>query len=378
MQHTQSEFIYDNSDNKIFENNTVLSSEKPLRTYATEWSYDFGDQLKIITQAVGTPDERTTMLTYNAYGDLSQKLQPGFKEPIIYRYNDQGQLISLSYQEAKNAKISHQLSYDNKGNIKEVKIGSTHTLKFEIDTNKQLLSETVQDEWGSYTVSCTHNGEGLIKTLNLPDGSWVEYFYEGPFVKDVSRFTKEKKEFYSYRIASRDQMGHSLEEVLIGFVGGRKQSWDLAARRTEIATDLFKDRVPEGGYDPLQNMRKRETILDGKKSIAEYEYNALSQLISEKGEIKHRYSYDSLGNRLQRDGSSYTVNDLNQLLEAEGISYTFDLNGNLAIKTVGEKTWIYQSNPLNQLISIKDPDENTITFTYDLSGKRRVCCITQL
>ncbi len=367
---TESEFIYDTYGNKIFENNTVLSSEKSSRTYATEWSYDFGNQLKAITKAVGTPNEHKTTLAYNPYGDLSQRQQPGFKEPITYRYNDQGQLFSLSYQDAKKTQASHRISYDDRGNVKEVKLGATHTLKFEIDTNKQLLSETVQDEWGSYTVSCTRNGEGLIETIKLPDGSWAEYSYEGPLVKEVSRFAKEKKQLYNYRIASIDQMGHSLEEILIGFVGGRNQSWDRASRRTEIVTDLFQDRVPEGGYDSLQNIRIRETILDEEKSIAEYEYNTLSQLISEKGEIEHRYSYDSLGNRLEKDGASYKVNDLNQLLEAEGVSYTFGLDGNIETKTVGGKTWIYQSNHLNQLISIKEPNENTITFTYDLSGKR--------
>lgn len=364
----QSELIYDCYGNKIFENNTVLSAGKPLRTYATEWSYDFGGQLRTITQAIGTPDERMTTLTYNPYGDLSQKLQPGSKEPITYRYNDQGQLTSLSYQEAKNAKVSHQLSYDDKGHVKEVNLGSTYTLKLEIDTDGQLLSETVKDEWASYTVSCTRNGEGLIDRIKLPDGSSIEYSYDGPFVKNASRFTKEKKELYSYRIASRDLMGHSLEEILIGYTGGRKQSWDLAARRTGIVTGHFQDKVAE--YDSLQNIRKRETVLDDETSTTEYEYNALSQLISEKGEIEHRYSYDSLGNRLQRDGSNYTVNDLNQTLEAEGTSYTFDLNGNLATKTVGGKTWVYQNNPLGQLISVTDPDQNVVTCTYDLSGKR--------
>lgn len=366
----ESELIYDSYGNKIVENNTVLSAGKPLRTYATEWSYDFGDQLKTITRAAHTPDERVTTLTYNPYGDLSRKLQPGSKEPITYQYNDRGQLTSFSYQGAKNAKIFHQLSYDDKGNVKQVKLGSTHTLDWELDTDGQLLSETVEDEWGSYTFSCTRNGEGQIDHIELPDGSWIEYSYDGPFVKSVSRFTKEKKELYSYRNASRDQMGNSLEEILIGYTGGRKQSWDLAARRTGIVTDHFQDKVAERGYDPLQNIRKRETILDDETLTTEYEYTALSQLISEKGEIEHRYSYDSLGNRLQKDGSKYVVNDLNQLLEAEGTSYTFDLNGNLATKTVGEKTWVYQSNPLGQLVSITDPDQNVVTCTYDLSGKR--------
>jgi RHS repeat-associated protein len=96
----------------------------------------------------------------------------------------------------------------------------------------------------------------------------------------------------------------------------------------------------------------------------------LEQLILEKGEIEHKYSYDSIGNRLRKDRSMYTVSEVNQLIEAGRVAYTFDQNGNLSSKTIDAKTWVYQSNPLNQIISITDPDQNVIKFTYDPSGKR--------
>lgn len=165
-------------------------------------------------------------------------------------------------------------------------------------------------------------------------------------------------------------MGNILEEILPGHAGGRKQAWDSSGRRIEVSTDFLRDKVLEGGYDPIDNIKRRETTFDDEKSATEYEYNALSQLILEKGGVEHRYSYDSLGNRLQGDGAAYKVDDLNQLVEAEGASYTFDANSNLATKTIGQKTWTYQWNPLNQLISIKDSDQNSVSFTYDLIGRR--------
>ena len=85
------------------------------------------------------------------------------------------------------------------------------------------LTETIKDEFGSYQVGRTYDGEGKIQTLRLPDGSFVEYIYEGPFVKRANRFSKEKKELYTYQVASRDQMGNILEEILPGHLGGRKQ-----------------------------------------------------------------------------------------------------------------------------------------------------------
>jgi RHS repeat-associated protein len=361
------EFSYDIAGNKVLEKAARISSEGLLSTYETEWS--FNDRLQSVTLGKGTSQERVTAFEYNSYGDLATKYNPSSKEPITYQYNAYGHLKTISYHE-ENKEISHQLSYDMNRNLKEMRLSSAQVVTYSYDTHDQPLSETIKDEFGSYQVSRIYDGEGNIQILQFPDGSSVHYSYEGPFVKSVVRFTKDGKALYNYQVASRDQMGNTLEEILPGDAGGRKQAWDSSGRRIEISTDFFQDTVLEGGYDLLDNIKKRETVLDDEKSTAEYEYNALSQLILETGGIEHRYSYDSLGNRLQKDGSVYTVNDLNQLVEAEGASYTFDANGSLATKTMGQKTWAYQWNPLNQLISIKDPDQNSVSFTYDLSGKR--------
>ncbi|MDR2539352.1 MAG: hypothetical protein LBC45_01855 [Chlamydiales bacterium] len=367
----ESELIYDAIGNELLEKNAVIFSGELLRTYTTEQTYSPGNQLQTLTHAATSPDERRISFTYNSYGDVLTKLEPGAKTPIAYQYNNGGKLESIAYQEeASDKKITHKLSYDKKGNITEVRLGSTHTVTYTFDPNSQLTSETIQDEFGSYHIGYTLDGEGLIQSIQLPDGSFVEYDYAGHFVKQVSRFTKGKKELYSYRIASRDLMGNVLEEILIGHAGARTQKWDQAGRRIEVSTDFFQDKIPEGGYDPLQNIRKREIVLDDEKYTIDYDYDDLSHLIAEKGEIEHSYSFDSLGNRLKKDESFYKINDLNQVLTAHDVIYTFDLNGNLASKTMAEKTWIFQHNALNQLISIKDPNQTNITFTYDLSGRR--------
>ena len=363
------ESSYDLSGNKELEKAARISSEGFLSTYETEWSFNEGGQLQSVTLGKGTPQERVTTFGYNSYGDLATKYTSGSKAPITYCYGVYGNLRTISYKEGKK-EISHQLRFDMNRNLAEVSLFSSQVLTYSYDTNDLPLSETIKDEFGSYQISRAYDGEGNIQTLQLPDKSSIQYSYEGPFVKSVARLDSEGKELYNYRIVSRDQMGNIVEEILAGYIGERKQVWDLSGRRTEISTDFFQDKVVEGEYDLLGHIKKRETTLDDEKSTSEYEYNALSQLILEKGEIEHRYSYDSLGNRLQRDDSAYKVDGLNQLVEAEEASYTFDANGNLATKTIGQKTWVYQWNPLNQLISIKDPDQNIIVFTYDLSGKR--------
>lgn len=360
---------YDYSGNKILEKTAVASPEASSRDYETERSFNRGDQLESLTLGRATPQERTHRFEYNAYGDLSVKYTPGSKEPITYRYNNRGDLDSIAYKEEKK-ETAYKLFHDARRNLIALDLDSTFTIDYSFDPHNLLLSEKIEDDFGSYQVSCTYDGEGKIKTLQFPDGSFVQYFYKGPFVKTAKRFNTEGKESYHYQITSRDQMGNILEEALPGNLGIRKQFWDEAGRRIEISTDFFQDKVLEDGYDPLENLTKRETTLEKEKYIADYHYDALSHLIAERGKVEYTYAYDSIGNRLKRDGSLYTVDEANQLIEAEGVSYTFDKNGNLATKTVDNKTWTYQSNPLNQIICITDPDQNKVKFTYDLSGRR--------
>lgn len=364
-----SESSYDSLGNQIAQRVLVLSANAPSSTYETEWSLNQADQIESFTLGKGTPEERTVRYEYNSYGDIAAKYNHGAKEPITYRYNNEGNLDTISYKEGKN-EIDYKLSYDHNKNITDVSLDSSFTISYSFNSHDMPLTEKIKDEFGSYQVGRIYDGEGKIQTLQLPDGSFVEYLYEGPFVKGARRFSKDKKELYNYQVASRDLMGNILEEILPGHLGGRKQLWDEAGRRIEISTDFFQDRVLEGGYDPLENIKKRETVLDDETYTIDYDYNALAQLTLEKGEIEHKYAYDSIGNRLQRDGSAYKVNGVNQLMEAEGAVYTFDPNGNLATKTIGTRTWTYQSNHLNQIVSIKDPDQNVVKFTYDPSGKR--------
>lgn len=356
---------YDYAGNKILEKAAIFSEDRKSRDFEIEYAYNQGDQLETITVGKGSSQERVTRFEYNSYGELTKKFYSGAQTPITYQYDNYCNLEIVSYKEGKN--VEHKLCYDSNKNLSSIKCDNL-LLSYAYDENEWLISETVKDEFGSYQISRTYDGEGKVKTLKFPDGSYVEYSYEGPFVKSLTRFNKDKKELYTHVIASRDQMGNIIEEILPGHLGAQTQTWDEAGRRVCITTDFFQDKVLR--YDSLDNIKTRESYFDDAYFEAEYGYNSLQQLISEKGYFEHNYSYDSIDNRLKKDGTPYKVNGLNELLEAEGGIYTFHANGNVATKVVNGKTWTYQSNPLNQIVSIKDTDQGTITFTYDLKGRR--------
>ena len=367
----ETEYVYDANGNKILEQSAVLSNGQHLRNCSTTWAYSLGDRLTSISRAAASPDERTTTFSYNSWGDVIAKIPPRGEDPITYDYDVEGQLVIISYKNPRSTKTTtYQISYDKIGNIEKIKLNSQEFLTSKFNKNGQLLYETFKDEWGTYEVRSFYDGDGHIQSIQLPDASFIDYAYDGPLVKTAIRRSKDKKDLYSYKVASRDLMGHSIDEILIQYAGAQRQDWDASGKRTAILTDFFQDQAAKDGFDALHLLRKRETTLEDERFETSYDYNSLQALITEKGEVEHNYVYDSIGNRLKKDSSNYKINDLNELSEADGVSYTFDPSGNLATKIIGEKTWTYLSNPLNQLTQVKTPDQTVITFTYDPSGRR--------
>lgn len=187
-------------------------------------------------------------------------------------------------------------------------------------------------------------------------------------MKSIVRRNQEKKKLYTHLVISRDLLGHVLEEVLPGCLGRRAQNWDEAGRQVEITTSFFQDKVLKFG--PNDQIQRRESSLEGQKQSLEYDFNTLFQLVAEKGSANHFYCYDSLGNCLKKDERPYQVNEFNELVEGEGKSFSYDPSGNLISKSVNENQWTFQSNPLGQMISCVDPDQNRVTFAYDFTGRR--------
>ncbi|MGL5264207.1 MAG: hypothetical protein ACRDAI_06520, partial [Candidatus Rhabdochlamydia sp.] len=256
--------FYGCSGNKLRENAKVFSSGSP-QNYAIEYSYDRTDQLKIITRG---KSERMIRFEYNSLGELVNRLESGFEGPISYQYDNYGNLEIVAYKEN-----NFKLQYDYNKNLTSMR-HDNFSLNYVYDENDLPTSETVEDEFGSYQVNRIYNGEGKVQTLIFPNGSYVEYAYDGPLVKNISRFSKDKKELYTHKITARDQMGNILEEILPGDLDKRTQTWNEAGRRIEIATDFFQDKVLE--YDPLNNIKKRETALKEESIISEYAYMCTS------------------------------------------------------------------------------------------------------
>ncbi len=365
------EFFYDAVGNKIAEKHAVISEGQLLKTHLTKWSYGPSNHLESTTRAAESDNEQIATFSYDTFGDLIKKTNSFDKSEIGYEYNFQGNFASI-YCPGNNKPqlpLNYKLNYSSSGDFYGTTQDDKHYVTYKFDAHDQMLSESVHDPLGQYEINLDYDAAGRIVSIKLPDASFIYYTYEGPVVKSVTRLDKYKNELYVHQMVVHDQMGNLVEEILPGHVGQRKQQFNLSGRRTGVFTDFFQEQIPKDGFDVLGNIKKREFVCNGENYSSTYTYNELSQLVSEGGGGNHSYAYDSLDNRLRKGKAVYKVNDFNQLLEDGEASYDYDSNGNLLSKTIQGKTTNFQCNALNQLLVVKDPDQNTVSFNYDLNKR---------
>jgi RHS repeat-associated protein len=109
--------------------------------------------------------------------------------------------------------------------------------------------------------------------------------------------------------------------------------------------------------------------------IHAYGYNNLYRLISathpQPANPVELYTYDPIGNRLssaQHPTWSYDVD--NRLLSFNGMSYTYDHNGNMISNTDLSGTTTFQYDAENRMIGINKPDGTVVNYRYDPFGRR--------
>ncbi len=110
-----------------------------------------------------------------------------------------------------------------------------------------------------------------------------------------------------------------------------------------------------------------------------YSYDNLSRLTGVMKEVleEDRFSYDPVGNRLSDiANNTYAYNSSNELLNYDGITFTYDLNGNMTLKTDATGTTRYTYNTENQLIRVDLPDGRFVEYRYDPFGRRIQKAIT--
>lgn len=298
-----------------------------------EWKHDPLNRVETLTQG----RTRSTDFAYTKTGLVSSKRKPD-GIVITNRYDLLGQLKETA---STDQTLHYTFKYNKNGQqvAEQDEIYGTQSLK-QYDPFGKVLEEKLGN---GLSLNSNYDEQGRKKRLVLPDGTDVVFQYDSTFLRRIVRNSKNH-DYVSY-----DLSGRLIEQNFIGSVGKMLFSYDSVGRKNAQESSSHRQRAL---FDPSGNLSELQT----NGGSTSYVYDDLYQLTEEKD---HSYTYDLHGNRIEKDGKTFSFNNLN-----EASHQTYDSNGNP--RSQGDKTYTYDA--FDRLIAVSD-SEKIIEFRYDYQGR---------
>lgn len=332
--------FYNKAGQIQFQLDTVYAPDGTSRLISTRWIYTHGHLTKLIEA-----DSKITTYAYTARGELQQLTKPD-GVILTYAYNDLGDLKTLT---SSDNTVDYQMSYTNTHLLLESK-GLTRTY----DHRGRLKTETFPAGFSVENQYDPSSGKRILCHLPQADCS-IQYSYQGSNLQSVTRSNSHNYPLYTHTYTQYDLSGNLLRTELIGPLGSLHFEVDSLSRRTRMLAPHFEQKILE--FDSVGNIRQMQR----QGETFSYDYDDLYQLTRE---AAHRYTYDSLHNRLSKDQKTYQINSLNQLVSH--LKY----NPNGSPIQCGNTRYTYDA--LDRLIRLETPT-HTQTFAYDCLHR----CLTQ-
>ena len=153
---------------------------------------------------------------------------------------------------------------------------------------------------------------------------------------------------YSHADESHTPSGEVAISRLPGQNGSVEYGYDAIGRTIKIEAAHFRQSVPSDGFDAAGNLVKFET-----EGIPyQFTYDDHFHIQSEDGHTRHTYRFDSLSNRVAKDGTTHVHNSLNQLQNTGQEKFIYDLNGNMVERILSNEVIHYSYDALDRLISV--------------------------
>ncbi len=342
---SQQSFRFDGRGNKILQSHTNIFQNQPCGTYEIRTEYDALSQKILETEQ----NKKTTAYTYNN-GRLHQLIKPdGVILTHIYDSSARlGELVS------SDGTIHYKYTYDQSDNLLKVEdfIQNTVTMR-----SYDVFNRIILDKQATET-RYTYDSLDRIRSMQF-ENEKITYNYSPTSLLSASRY-KNDNLLFSFT-QQTDWMGNPLKQVLPCSLT-LDYSWDVLGRCTNIASTHFQQSLI---YDKAGNVISTSVDDPLGSYQANFSYDHLDQLMQESGPFNNTYSYDSLHNRREVNGTPYTIEELNQLISTSEENYTYDKCGNRSSKD----NQSYSYDALNRLTSVS-LENSTIFYRYDSFGRR--------
>jgi RHS repeat-associated protein len=359
------EYRYDVTGNKRHDIHFVYGrGDKPLGIGAC-WGYDSMNRVIRSVEASGTRQQRVTSYGYNVRGCMTKKVLPS-GVTITSGYDI---INRLTRHRSSDESFNYAYTYTFLDKIACVKkVGTFCETRRWYDRCGRLTKETQES---ALQPSYKYDRAGRCIEIRYCD-MIVQYKYKGPHLHKIQRVTAGNKVLYEHCYEKFDLSGVPIEETMVGEAGKLKTRWDKHGRCIEYASEPLTWKIPEGGYDKRGNIARCEIQDRCGGYDTSFGYNALQQLVDEKGFVQHSYNYDSRNNRIAKDDNVYGVDFLDQVKTEKGVEYHYDKVGNIVKKVEAGKAFTYTYDANNNLLSVMMPDKGRVTYAYDPFGRRIV------
>jgi RHS repeat-associated protein len=357
---SHTELQFNSKRNPIRRIDTVKTPNIPDRSVITEWQYDTLGRVVVLHEAVGTPLLRQTYYSYNTLGQKESEILPG-GTILRYTYDALGRLAQHT---SSDGSIDYQYSYDANNNLLSVfDATNSETTSRCYDNANRMISESLAN---GLSLSYQYDGLNRITKVFLPDTTSIGYQLTPTNLSEVNRIDVSNTTTYTHRYVERDPSGRLTKAQMIGNGGDIDYCWDKLGRLTHSSHNFFEEQVPPGGYDPVGNMtfKTRRDPLDA--ASCQFAFDPLNQLTDETGVASHDYSYDSIHNRVRKDGSECIVDTLNRLTQQGDTHYGYDLRGNRI--SSGENRYSYDA--LGRLTEAETSTGEKFQYRYDPFNRR--------
>ena len=329
---------YDIGDRPIATTVDILVDGESVDIARREKSYDQCGHITTLKEGVGTAGERMTTYGYTPLGQKAwEEKENGCR--ITYTYHD---LSPLKELRASDGSVHYLTTIDRLGRITHIdNIAAGTSTQRTYNPNGAVAYETLEN---GITIERDFDRIGRCKELRIDGLPPITYAYDPLSLRKVTMGA------YCHTFDQYDLSGHPLKETLCNGTSLTK-SYDLDGRLTHIVSPHFSQSVL--GRDALGNITALRTLRGGADETTTYTYNALSQLLTEKGRT---YAYDSTHNRIGDSGEEITFSTLGQ-----NLAHTYNELGLLTQK--GDLHFTYDA--LDRLIRIDRLDAPPLLFTYD-------------
>jgi len=228
----------------------------------------------------------------------------------------------------------------------------------------------------TYTTRIAYDPLGRVTSVGYPDGTFVNYAYNGPFLSRIYEGTTNYAQYTGYNAlgqATRVTFGNGALTDYTYSNSGNANCPQHNFRVCKITTSLSSTTYQnlQYGYDPAGNITSITDPINGNQSFGYDEFNRLLSVTGPYGTIS--YTYDQIGNMTYNSQvGNYTYPPSgpgsvrpHAAITAGANSYTYDQNGNMVQGAGRSITY----NPWNRLARATS-GATTTAFVYDGEGER--------